>query len=105
MAIIYFIIGVLLCITIIGIPFGRQWFKLASVSLHPFGARVTTDLEARPFGNVLWLFFCVAPLIGVIYAILGAIWCVTLIGIPFGKQCFKMTRLFLTPFGATVERD
>jgi uncharacterized membrane protein YccF (DUF307 family) len=105
MAAIYFIVGIVLCVTIIGIPFAKQWFKLANISLHPFGAKVTTNLEARPFGNVLWLTFTVGPLMGVIYAILGAILCVTIIGIPFGIQCFKLARLSLTPFGAIIERD
>ena len=35
-----FVLGCLLCVTIIGIPFGRQFFKIAKLALAPFGAVV-----------------------------------------------------------------
>ena len=52
-------------------------------------------------GNVLWLIFCGLPM-AVESALIGVLCCITIIGIPFGKQCFKLAKLALMPFGATV---
>ena len=100
MSAFWFILGVAFCATILLIPFGVQCFKIAGLNIWPFGKVVDTCYEARPFANILW-----APL-GCIFAlvdyIIGIVLCVTLIGIPFGKQCFKLGRLSLIPFGALV---
>ena len=94
------VLGLALCLTIIGIPFGKQCFKIAGFVRWPFGKVVDTCYEARPMANVLW-----APL-GFLFAlvdyIIGIVLCVTIIGIPFGKQCFKLGRLSFVPFGALV---
>ena len=51
--------------------------------------------------NLIWIvFFGLEMAIG--YVILGCLWCITLLGIPIGKQCFKMAKLSLMPFGASV---
>lgn len=99
------IVGLLWCITIIGIPVGLQCFKLASVSLNPFGK------EVEPGGgnmsmllNILWIFFGGLGLAAV-NAALGLLLCITIIGIPFGLQFFKIARVALTPFGEVVVRD
>ena len=54
----------------------------------------------KTIGNILW-FLLTGLWTGLAYAILGLIWCITIIGIPFGKQCFKLAGLSITPFGAT----
>lgn len=97
--------GLLWCITIIGIPIGRQCFKFASVAFFPFGKDVqygggTISLLA----NIVWLIVSGIPLaIGA--AINGLLLCITIIGIPFGLQCFKIAKLALMPFGATIVRN
>lgn len=99
-AIGYFLEGIIWCITIIGIPFGKQCFKMAGLMLTPFGKKVTTNFGKHPIANIIWLIFGGLELaIGFFFA--GIVFCITIIGIPFGKQCFKMARLALTPFGAT----
>ena len=97
----WFFLGILWCITIIGIPFGKQCFKLAKLSFWPIGAKVDTDFGAHPIANVIWLIFGgIGLAIGYLFA--GVLWCITIIGIPFGKQCFKLAKLAATPFGAKV---
>ena len=101
-AISWFLAGVLWCITIIGIPFGKQCFKIAGLVLFPFGKVVKTDFGKHPIANIIWIIFGgLGFAIG--YIVLGVIYCITIIGIPFGKQCFKLATLGLIPFGATVE--
>ena len=65
-----------------------------------------TDFEKEQktmtfLGNLLWVIFSGLEL-AIGYALLGCLWCVTIVGIPIGKQCFKLARLALTPFGASV---
>lgn len=98
-----FITGVIFCLTLVGIPFGIACFRIAKLSFLPFGKTVTTNYEAHPAGNVIWMVLGGAHS-AVIYAICGAVFCVTLIGIPFGKQCFKLMKLSALPFGAEVEK-
>ena len=100
-AISWFITGIIWCITIIGIPFGKQCFKLAKVSLWPFGKHVNTRFGSHPIANTIWFIFGgFALVLGFFLA--GLIWCITIIGIPFGKQCFKLAKIALAPFGATI---
>jgi len=97
----WFLLGLIWCITIIGIPFGKQCFKLANLAVWPFGATVNCNFGSHPIANVIWFIFGGFGLwIGFILA--GLIWCITIIGIPFGRQCFKLAKLSAFPFGATV---
>ncbi|MCQ2506183.1 MAG: YccF domain-containing protein [Lachnospiraceae bacterium] len=100
-AIAWSILGLLWCITIIGIPFGKQCFKLAELYLWPFGKNVTPKFEKHPIANLIWALF-----FGWEMAVANVIWgfvlCITIIGIPFGKQMFKLATLSLFPFGANV---
>ncbi len=95
------LLGVLLCITIVGIPFGLQCFKAAKLTFAPFGKRVRTQFDEHPIANLLW-----AILIGwelaLGYLFSGIISCITIIGIPFGLQAFKMMQLAFIPFGADI---
>ena len=97
----WFCLGILLCITLIGIPFGKQCFKIARVTVWPFGTTVATYFGKHPIANVIWLVLCGAYL-AISYAIAGVLCCITIIGIPFGKQCFKLAGLAAIPFGATI---
>ena len=94
--------GLLLCITIIGIPFGKQAFKMAKLSLFPFGKKVNLNFGKHPIANIFWIIFGGLELM-FFYAFEGIFYCITIIGIPFGKQCFKQASLTLAPFGATIE--
>lgn len=99
--ILYFLSGVLCCITIVGIPFGLAYFRIAKATFFPFGKEVTTDFDSHPTGNILWLIFGGAEL-AVSYAIGGVLLCITIIGIPFAKQYFKLMKLTAIPFGADM---
>ena len=85
--------GCLWCVTIIGIPVGLQCFKFASLAFFPFGKEVIYGGGGVSFlVNLIWIvFFGLEMAIG--YVILGCLWCITLLGIPIGKQCFKMAKL------------
>lgn len=102
-AIAWLLAGMLLCITIIGIPFGLQCFKIAGFVLWPFGREV----EIGNFGaiglllNILWIILLGWEL-AVFHFVAGALFCITIIGIPFGLQHFKLSMLGLVPFGARI---
>ena len=104
-AIEYVVASLLLMLTIVGIPFGMQTLKLAGLALWPFGKEVRSG--ARTDGclyvlmNLLWI------LLGGIWICLshlafGALLCITVIGIPFGLQHFKLAAVSLTPFGKDI---
>lgn len=98
----YLIAGLLMCITIIGIPFGIQSFKLAVASLFPFGKEVrntsSTGSGASTLLNVIWILLG-GIWITLTHLALGLGLCLTIIGIPFGLQHFKLMKLSFTPFG------
>ena len=100
-ALSYLFVGILLCITIIGIPFGKQCFKLAKLVLTPFSKTVKSNFGKHPIANLIWLVL-VGWGMAVGYVVAGVICCITIIGIPFGKQCFKLAALSLIPFGANI---
>jgi uncharacterized membrane protein YccF (DUF307 family) len=105
MAIGYVASGIVMCITIIGIPFGIQSFKLAGYALWPFGRtvvyRTDRDESLSCLGNIVWLVLAGIWLaLGHVFT--GVLLCITIIGIPFGIASFKLAGLALTPFGKTV---
>lgn len=96
------IYGILWYITIIGIPVGKQCFKFARLSFFPFGKEVVYGGgTVSVLLNIIWLVTSGLPLAAT-SALNGLIFCVTIVGIPFGKQCFKLAKLALMPFGASV---
>lgn len=101
----YAIMGVLFCITLIGIPFGVQLFKIAGLALWPFGHEVTAGPNDSGFlailMNIIWIIFGGIE-IALLHVGLGLIFCLTIVGIPFGLQHFKMTLLALVPFGKVI---
>ena len=97
-------VGVLWCISVVGIPVGVQCFKLASISLNPFGKEVRYEGGAGSFLlNIIW-FFAGGSELALGNAVIGLLLCITVVGIPFGKQFFKIAKLALCPFGAVVKR-
>ena len=101
----YLISSLLLMVTIIGIPFGLQTLKLALLALWPFGNTVTDNGNSGG---------CLSILMNILWIVLGGFWiclthlgfglllCITIIGIPWGMQHFKMAALALTPFGKNI---
>lgn len=98
------IAGFLCCLTVVGIPFGLQCFKIAGLVLAPFGKDVDIgNFGAGGFlGNVIWTIFLGWEL-ALAHVISGGFLCITIIGIPFGVQHFKLAKLALIPFGAKVK--
>ena len=101
-AIFWALVGIFFYITIIGIPLGRQAFKMANLTLTPFGKTIVYGGGAPSLlANIVWVVF--AGFWGALgYAFTGAVFCVSIVGIPFGLQLFKMAKLSLLPFGAQV---
>ena len=104
-AMYYWIVGLLTCITIIGIPFGMQLFKMAGLALWPFGHDVTPGPNDTGcltiLMNVIWILVGGIE-IALAHISLGIVFCITIIGIPFGIQHFKMSILALFPFGKNI---
>lgn len=104
----YLLAGVLNCVTIIGIPFGVQAFKLAGYAFWPFGRvvieRPDADRALGCLGNGLWLILG-GWWLALVQAVSGLIFMLTIVGIPFGIVCFRMAGLALWPFGRTVVRE
>ena len=98
----WIIAGCILCVTVIGIPIGVQCFKFAGLAFWPFGKDIVYGGGAISLlANIIWLIVFGIPM-AVGNAVVGCLWCITIIGIPFGKQFFKIARLSLMPFGAAV---
>lgn len=101
----YFVAALILILTIIGIPFGIQILKLGMLALWPFGSEVR---ETQAAGG------CLYTLMNIIWILIGGIWIslthilfgilliITIVGIPWARQHFKLARLALTPFGKEI---
>ena len=101
----YALVGLIFCITIIGIPFGMQLFKMAGLALWPFGHDVTPGANdggcLSLIMNVIWIVLGGIE-IALMHVTLGIGFCITIVGIPFGLQHFKMALLALVPFGKEI---
>ena len=96
------IIGLVLCVTIVGIPLGIQAFKMAGLTLTPFGKTVVYGGGVGSvLANIVW-FVLAGVWMAIGYILAGLLNCVTIIGIPFGIQSFKMATLALWPFGSQI---
>ena len=102
MALMWYLTGLLWCITIVGIPVGVQCFKIGTLCLWPFGRDISYGTSTMStLVNILWIIFGGLEL-AIAHGILGVLFYITIIGIPFGKQYFKLAKLSLMPFGATI---
>lgn len=98
----WLLIGALWCITIIGIPIGKQCFKFAKLTLAPFGKDIVYGGNtAKVIVNIIWLILT-GLWSAIAYAVTGLALCITIVGIPFGLQYFKFAKLMLMPFGAKI---
>ena len=102
-AIAWALAGLILCVTVIGIPFGIQCFKISGFVLWPFGK----EIESGQFGvgglllNIIWIILFGWEL-AIAHLTTGIIFCITIVGIPFGLQHFKFAKLGFIPFGAEI---
>lgn len=104
----YFVASILMMITIVGIPFGFQTMKMAALAFWPFGWTVVNEPPASG---------CISVIMNILWILLGGIWIalthvlfgillfITIVGIPFGMQHFKLASLALTPFGKKIVPD
>ena len=101
----YIIGGFVLCITIIGIPWGLQCFKIAGLVLLPFGKKVISDSTntgcLSTFCNLMWMVFG-GWYTALVHLFMGALLYITIIGIPWGRQHFKLLEISLMPFGKRI---
>lgn len=106
--VLYLLAGLVMCVTVVGIPFGIQSFKMASFALWPFG-RVAIPIDSRDPAapavttvlNIIWILLF-GWWLALAHLVFGLILCVTIIGIPLGVQSFKMMGLALWPFGRQI---
>lgn len=105
LALSYITAGILSFLTIIGIPFGIQSFKLAGYVVWPFGRTVierpNSDQALGCLGNIIWLVLG-GWWLALLHVIIGVVFCLTILGIPFGIASFRMAVLALVPFGKMV---
>ena len=104
-AIEYIVGSIALMVTIIGIPFGIQSLKLAELALWPFGKKIkqkeSTSGCLSLIMNIIWFFVGGLPII-LTHFLFGLLFYITIIGIPFGHQHFKLMKLAISPFGKEI---
>ena len=103
----YFVSSIALMLTIIGIPFGLQTLKLGLLALWPFGKEIKShDVGASgclyTLMNVIWIFIG-GIWICLTHLVFGILFAITIIGLPFAKQHFKLASLALAPFGRHIQ--
>lgn len=108
-AIEYLLASIPFFISIIGIPFGIQSLKMATVALWPFGKKVITTNNSSAgclstIMNIVW-FFIGGITIALTHFGFALLFYITIIGIPFGNQHMKLAGLALTPFGRTIVEE
>lgn len=104
-AMMYWFAGLLMCFTIIGIPFGVQLFKFGTFALWPFGHELRDNSGETgclsTIMNIIWI-LCGWWEIALTHLVLGLIFCATIVGIPFGMQHFKLAIGSCLPFGKEI---
>lgn len=101
-SVLYIISGLVFCVTIIGIPFGVQLMKLGAYAFWPFGK--TVELGAGEpgclslAGNIIWILLGWWE-IALTHIFFGLIFCITIVGIPFGMKHFQLAKMSVFPFG------
>ncbi|AYO47985.1 YccF domain-containing protein [Streptococcus mutans] len=97
--------GIILCLTVILIPFGLQCFKIAGFGLFPFGKSISpsSNVSSLIF-NIIWI-LVIGWELAVIHLASAFLLCITIIGIPFALQSIKMAGISLFPFGITIIKE
>lgn len=101
----YLVAGLIMLLTIIGIPWGLQCFKLSLLALWPFGKEIRETQQAtgclNTILNIIWIFIG-GIWIALTHLLFGVLLAITIIGLPFANQHFKLMRLAFTPFGKEI---
>jgi uncharacterized membrane protein YccF (DUF307 family) len=100
--------GLILCITIIGIPFGIAAFRIASFAAFPFGKELIdarkigeTRIPTTALANFLWIILA-GLWLSIAHILTGIALCITIIGIPFGLAHFKLAQVSFAPLGKRI---
>jgi len=103
----YYVAGLVLCVTIIGIPFGVQLFKIGTYAFWPFGYELGDkpgEQGCLSLGfNIIWIMFGWWE-IAILHVLFGALLCITIVGIPLGLAHFKIAIATLIPFGKEIRK-
>jgi len=100
----YAVVGIVMCILIITIPFGIAAFRIALFCIWPFGRTLIRRDDAGAgsvIGNVIW-FILAGWWLAIGHLVTGVLMCLTIIGIPLGLANFKLIPVSLTPFGREI---
>ena len=104
-AIEYFVASIALMVTIVGIPFGIQTLKIGMMTLLPFNSTIRENEKSNGFislvMNIIW-FFIGGIWITLTHIIFGLVLAITIVGMPFAKQHFKLAAISLSPFGKEI---
>ena len=95
------VFGIVLCATLIGIPFGVRCFKMVPLLFKPCGKKVKTNFKSHKFLNCVWL-IPFGLIFGLLYFVVGLVCIVSIIFIPVGLQLWKIMKFYFAPFGATI---
>jgi uncharacterized membrane protein YccF (DUF307 family) len=112
MGLAWWLVGILCYISIIGIPWGKACFVIGQFTFFPFGKKAVSrrevskkeDIGTGPFGligNIIWLLVA-GFWLAIGHIVSGVLCCITIIGIPFGLQHFKLVQISLVPIGMTI---
>jgi uncharacterized membrane protein YccF (DUF307 family) len=112
MGLAWWLVGILCYISIIGIPWGKACFVIGQFTFFPFGKKAVSrrevskkeDIGTGPFGligNIIWLLVA-GFWLAIGHIVSGVLCCITIIGIPFGLQHFKLVQISLMPIGMTI---
>ena len=101
LSVVFFLVGILCCLTIILIPAGLSCFRIAHLAAWPSGTRVDINFHRKPIRNFLWLLL-VGVTLTMGFFVAGVALSCTIIGMPFGMQFFKLAKLCASPFGAKL---
>lgn len=100
----YLVAGIVLCLTIIGIPFGIASFRIGLFAFWPFGRELRRTASAgvgSAIGNVLWIVLA-GVWLAIGHAVSGIALCLTIIGIPLGLANFKLIPVAFAPLGRQI---
>lgn len=102
LSLMWFVVGIICCFTVFFLPVGLQCFKFSGFFLWPFGKEINYSSSSGSFLiNLIWLVIFGWELAGV-SLIIGLLWCITIVGVPFGIQFIKFSKLAFFPFGSRV---
>ncbi len=103
LGVLFSVFGLLLCITVVGVPRGKDCFRAALVAMFPYGKKVSLHINAHYVANMIWA-VTVGWILALVFFATGVACILTIIGFFRGIQVFKLMRLALFPFGMEVEK-